>query len=410
MFAALGHRNFRLLWTGQLVSLTGTMMQNAAVLWHVSLLAGEHDKGVALGLVGLVRVVPIVLFSLVGGVVADAGDRRRMMLVTQSLMALVATTLAIVTLSGSQALWPVYLLTALGSAAMAFDAPARQSLMPMLVPPAHLPNAISLSTIMMQTAAVVGPTLAGLVIGVGGVGWAYVLNALSFLAVLGGLVRMRDLPERPAGERTAISLGSAREGLAFVFSSPLLRGAMLLDFFACFFASATALLPMFAQDVLHVGPTGYGWLYAAASIGAVATSAVMVRSIEKIEARGRVLLLSVAGYGAATIVFGLSHSFWLSFAALAATGATDTVSMVLRNVIRQTHTPDRLRGRMTSVNMIFFMGGPQLGELEAGLVAQWAGPVASVVTGGVGALAALGLVAWWTPALGRYRRELIPRA
>ncbi len=405
MFAALGHRNFRLLWTGQLVSLTGTMMQNAAVLWHVSLLAGDGEKGVALGLVGLVRVVPIVLFSLVGGVVADAGDRRRMMLVTQSLMALVATALAAVTLSGSQALWPVYLLTALGSATVAFDAPARQSLMPMLVPPEHLPNAISLSSIMMQTASVVGPTLAGIVIGIGGVGWAYVANALSFLAVLRGLVAMRDLPERPPTERTAISLGAAREGLAFVFSSPLLRSAMLLDFFACFFASATALLPMFAQDVLHVGPTGYGWLYAAASIGAVATSAVMVRAIERLEARGRVLLLSVAGYGAATIVFGFSHSFWLSFAALAATGATDTVSMVLRNVIRQLHTPDRLRGRMTSVNMIFFMGGPQLGELEAGLVAQWAGPVASVVTGGVGALVALGVVAWVTPALGRYRRE-----
>jgi MFS family permease len=180
---------------------------------------------------------------------------------------------------------------------------------------------------------------------------------------------------------------------------------MLLDFFATFFASATALLPIYAQDILHVGPAGYGWLYAAPSVGAVATGAFMVRLVDRIDRRGPVLLWAVAGFGLATIGFGLSRSFMLTFLCLALTGAADTVSMVLRNIIRQLSTPDRLRGRMTSVNMIFFMGGPQLGELEAGLVAQGFGAPISVVTGGLGCLAATGWIAWKTPALRRYRRE-----
>ena len=155
-----------------------------------------------------------------------------------------------------------------------------------------------------------------------------------------------------------------------MFRSPIIRSTMLLDFFATFFSSATALLPIFAQDVLGVGAHGYGWLYAAPAVGAVMTSAAMVPAVERIERRGLTLLWAVAVYGAATVVFGLSRSFWLTFACLAATGAADTVSMVIRNIVRQLETPDRLRGRMIGVNMVFFMGGPQLGELEAGLVAQ----------------------------------------
>jgi MFS family permease len=192
-----------------------------------------------------------------------------------------------------------------------------------------------------------------------------------------------------------------------VFSSPIIRSTMMLDFFATFFSSATALLPIFAQDVLQVGAKGYGWLYAAPSVGAVLTSVAMVHSIDKIERRGRVLIWAVVAYGAATIVFGLSRFFWLTFVCLAVTGAADTVSTVLRNVIRQLATPDHLRGRMTGVNMVFFMGGPQLGELEAGAVAQWIGPRASVVTGGVGCLIATAWIAARTPALRRYCRGFI---
>jgi MFS family permease len=210
---------------------------------------------------------------------------------------------------------------------------------------------------------------------------------------------------REVAERGSISSRAALEGLRFVFTAPIIRSSMLLDFFATFFSSATALLPIFAQDILHVGPHGYGWLYAAPSVGAALTSLVMVRFIDRIEKRGRVLFWAVTGYGLATVAFGLSRSFWLTFTCLALTGATDTVSMVIRNVIRQLNTPDRLRGRMTSVNMIFFMGGPQLGEMEAGLVAHAWGAAFSVVSGGIACVLTTGAVGWRTPELRAYRRE-----
>jgi MFS family permease len=401
---ALQHRNFRLLWFGQLVSFSGSMMQTAAILWHVSLLVPPHRRALALGLVGLVRLLPIVFFSIAAGAVADAWDRRRVMLVTQSAMGATAVVLAILSFRGLSQPWPIYVLAAIGSSAGAFDGPARQSLTPTLVPRDHLPNAISLNAIMIQVASVAGPTAGGIVIATLGVGWVYLLNALTFVFVIVALMMMRDVPTRDARHTGRISVGAIKEGFGFVFADPIIRSTMLLDFFATFFSSATALLPIFAQDILHVGARGYGWLYAAPSIGAVLMSVMMVRSIEHIERRGVVLLWSVGVYGAATIVFGVSQAFWLTFLCLALTGAADTVSMVLRNVVRQLGTPDHLRGRMTGINMVFFQGGPQLGELEAGLVAQWLGARSSVITGGIGCLVATGWIAAKTPALRNYRR------
>ena len=181
---------------------------------------------------------------------------------------------------------------------------------------------------------------------------------------------MREVPAVAPEGRSDVSCRAAGEGLRFVFASPVIRSTMLFDFVATFFASATVLLPIFAQDILHVGANGYGWLYAAPAAGALLTSLVMVRIVDRIERQGLVLLWSVALYSLATVVFGVSHAFWLTFGCLAMVGAADTVGTVLRNVIRQLATPDRLRGRMTSINMVFFMGGPQLGELEAGLLAH----------------------------------------
>jgi len=402
-FVALTHRNFRLLWTGQLVSMAGSMMQNAVILWHVSRLVPAEQRGLALGMVGLVKVVPIVGFSIVSGVVADALDRRRLMLITQTGMAAAAAALAMLAFSGSRSLWLIYVLAALSSAFGSFDGPARQSLIPNLVPRQHLANAISLNSMMFQIASVLGPALGGLVIAGPGIGWAYALNAASFLCVIAAILLMRDLPPREPGATSEISLRAAIEGFRFVFRTPLIRSTMLLDFFATFFASASALLPIFAQDILKVGARGYGLLSAAPSVGAAITSLAMVPLAERLERRGAVVLWSVLGYGLATIAFGLSHVFWLTFACLALTGVTDTVSMVIRNVIRQMNTPDSMRGRMTSVNMIFFMGGPQLGELEAGLVAHGWGAIASVVSGGLGCVLALAWVAWQTPSLRVYR-------
>lgn len=404
-FAALEHRNFRLLWWGQIISTSGSMMQNAAVLWHVSLLAPEGQKGLALGLVGLVKVVPIIVFSLISGVVADALDRRKLMLYTQSGMTLIAGVMTWITFRGLDKAWPIYVLTGLASAVGAFDGPARQSLVPALVPTRHFANAISLNTIMFHLASVLGPACVGFVIAGYGVGAVYAINTLSFLAVIYALLAMRDVPERARDTRTEISMRAAIEGLKYVFTAPMIRSTMLLDFFATFFSSATALLPIFAQDILAVGPSGYGWLYAAPAMGALLAAAVLVPYADRIVQRGRVLVWAIVVYGAATVAFGLSRDFLLTFACLAATGAADTVSMVLRNIIRQLGTPDEMRGRMTSVNMIFFMGGPQLGELEAGLVANWLGATFSVVSGGIGCLVATALIALRTPGLMSYRRD-----
>lgn len=401
----LRHRNYRLIWLGLLLSFVGSFMQTAALLWHVSLLVPPDQKGLALGGVGLVRFVPIVVFSMISGVVADAGDRRRLMLLTQTSSAFVAVGLAVLAFGGVTTLWPIYAMAALSSAVGAFDLPARQSLVPSLVPRDELPSAISLNTIMSQTAQVSGPALGGLVIATLGVGWAYLFNAVSFLAVIVALLMMRDAPSGPLESTSSndVSWRAAVEGFRFVFRSPLIRSTMLLDFFATFFSSAMALLPIFAQDILHVGATGYGWLYAAPAMGATVMSVVMVFLTRRIERRGPVLLWAVAVYGAATVGFGLSRSFWLTFACLALTGIADTVSVVFRNIVRQLETPDRLRGRMTGVNMVFFAGGPQLGEVEAGAVAYLWGAPFSVISGGLSCLLAVAWVARATPELRRYR-------
>jgi MFS family permease len=412
LFAALRHRNYRLLWVGLMISTAGSLMQSAAILWHVSLLVPENRRAVALGAVGLVRFVPVIVFSMISGVAADVFDRRKLMLVTQSVMAIFAAALAALTWRGLDAVWPVYAIAAASSAAGAFDLPARQALTPNLVPREHLANALTLNTIMFQTAAVAGPALGGIVIGQLGVAWAYAFNAISFLVVIAALLMMRGVAggsrgaggDDPTIVKPEFTWHAAMEGLRFVFRAPLIRSTMLLDFFATFFSSATALLPLYAQDILAVGAHGYGWLYAAPAVGAMITSAIMVRAVEWIERRGDWLIVAVCGYGVATVLFGVSRNFWLSFACLALTGATDTVSMVFRNLIRQLETPDHLRGRMMGVNMVFFMGGPQLGELEAGLLAQWMGPVVSVVSGGAACVAATMWIAAKTPALRAYRR------
>jgi MFS family permease len=378
------------------------------LLWHVSLLVPDN-KGLALGLVGLVKVVPIVLFSMISGVLADAWDRRKLMLATQLAATVVALALAVLSARGVTVVWPIYALAALGAAVGTFDLPARNALVPSLVPREHLPNAISLNTIMFQLASVLGPSLGGILIATSGVTWVYVANAVSFAAVVVALLMMRDVPVRrtsTSGSRNDVSVHSALEGLRFVFRAPLIRSTMLLDFFATFFSSATALLPIFAQDILHVGPAGYGWLYAAPAVGALVTSAAMVPLTERIRHRGQTLLWAVGGYGLATVIFGLSRSFWLTFACLAMTGATDTVSMIIRNIVRQLETPDHLRGRMIGVNMLFFQGGPQLGELEAGLVADLVSAPFSVISGGLGCLVCTAWVARATPELRNYQHSV----
>lgn len=403
---ALTHRNFRLLWLGTLVSMSGSFMRTAAILWHVSLLAPPSQKALALGIVGLVRVAPLILFSFVSGIVADASDRRKLMMLTSLSMMGISSLLALATFTGRDALPVVYLLAGASAAMGSFDNPARQSLFPSLVPREHLQNAISLNSTMLQAASVLGPMVGGLIIALGSVAWVYAVDAASFVVLVTMLLAMKDVPVRPEAERSELSFRAGVEGVRWVFRQPLIRSTMLLDFFATFFASAQALLPIFAQDILNVGPRGYGLLAGAPAMGAMLTSILMVPLVARIDRRGRVLMGSVVAYALATVAFGVSTVFWLTFCCLLLVGASDMVSTVLRNIIRQMHTPDSMRGRMTSVNMMFFMGGPQLGELEAGVVAQAVGPAASVVSGGIACLLAVVWIGWRTPTLVAYGKEL----
>ena len=390
---ALRHRRYRLLWFGLLLSIAGTQMQAAAILWHVN---GLNPQPLALAGVGAARIIPVLLFSLPAGAIVDVVDRRRLLLGTQTLLAVFAATLAVLTLTRAESLPTIYALIAGSAAAGALDLPARQSLMANLVPREDLPSAFSLNSIAFHFGSIAGPSLGGLVLARWGIGYAYLLNSLSFVAVLAALVAMGPEPQSHDGgsrpPRSALQptrlIGSMREGLSFVFSQPMIFSSMLLDFLATFFSSATALLPIFAREILRVGAIGYGWLVAAPSVGAAAV-ALFLTFVRRIRRQGALLLIAVAVFGLATVLFGVSRSFPLTFFALAITGAADGVSTILRNTIRQLQTPDYLRGRMTSVNQLFFMGGPQLGELEAGLVAQWLGAPASVVTGGLGCVLAV---------------------
>jgi len=390
-FAAFRHRDFRLIWFGQIVSITGSQMQHVAINWHLNILTKDP---LALVLVGLFRGVPIIICSLAGGVVADAVDRKRAMIVTQTLMLLTAALLTAETLAGLKSVWPIYILSGIAAAAQAFDTPARQALMPTLVPDEDFPNAVSLGVIVFNVAIIVGPAIAGFILAVTGPAIIYGINALSFLAVIGALIAMRTSgkPDLQRGRREALSFAALKEGLRFVWHTPIIVQTMTLDFAATFFGSATLLLPIFAQERLHVGARGYGFLAAAPAIGSVLTALTMAR-LGTLRRQGRLVVASVAVFGVATAVFGISTVYWLSLLMLATLGAADTVSTVLRQTIRQLVTPNQLRGRMTSINMMFFMGGPQLGELEAGALARVIGAPLSVVVGGMGALICAALAA-----------------
>ena len=286
------------------------------------------------------------------------------------------------------------------AAASAFDAPARQSLTPNIVPREHLMNAMSLNNMMVQVASIAGPALGGFVIAGLGVSAVYWFNAASFLAVILALAAMRleGLPQR---NRANVNFASLIEGLRFVRHNSMVLSTMLLDFFATFFASANALMPVFAKDILHVGAEGLGILYSAESIGAL-IAGTGVSILGEMRRKGRTLLLAVGVYGLATALYGFSGNFFLSILFLMLVGAGDAVSTILRATIRQVITPDELRGRMTAANMIFFMGGPQLGNFEAGLLAATIGAPLSVVVGGVATVLFVALVAWQYPQLRRY--------
>jgi MFS family permease len=394
---SLRYRKFRLLWLGLAISITGSQMQLWALFWHIRTLT---DQPIALGGVGLARILPIIGFSLVGGAVADAINRRRVLFLTQTVMVLIGIALTWLTFIGKIDLWHIYLLTAIQAVAISFDLPARQAVVPNLVPNHDLPNAFSMMSIARQVGAIVGPALSGLVIAYWGQAYTYLIDAVTYLAVIIALILMGSIPQELAtSQENPVSLTAIKEGVQFILGHPIILSTMLLDFFATFFSSANTLMPIFARDVLNVGAIEYGWLSAAQSIGAMA-AAVIISQMVEIRRQGPVFLGSVVAFGLATIGFGLARTFVLAMLALVFVGASDSVSTIIRNTIRQLQTPDYIRGRMTSVNQIFFMGGPQLGEVEAGTVAQFFGAPFAVITGGIGCILAVGwVVRRWTHIL-----------
>ncbi|MEZ4646530.1 MAG: MFS transporter [Chloroflexota bacterium] len=412
--AALQYRDFRLLWIGRLLSTIGSQMQLIAVNWHIFNLLQDQTytitvfgrvlnlgaEALGLGALGLVRVIPIVIFALLGGILADTHDRRKLLLWVQVASMFFAALLAGLTLTGRITVPLIYLLTAAGAAAAAFDNPARQSIVPNLVAPQHLTNAVSLNTLQWQLATIMGPALSGLMVAKFDVGVVYVINTVSFAAVIVALLMM-TYRGHAAATTAGLGWSALVEGIQFTYRTRVIWGTMLLDFFATFFSSARTMLPIVASDVLGVGVSGYGLLATAEPVGAlIAGSVVALR--QDIRRQGQVLLWSVAVYGVATALFGLSTIFGLSYGLFMLIGAGDTVSTVIRGTLRQVLTPDHLRGRMTSVNMVFFMGGPQLGELEAGLIASVFGAPIAILTGGIATVLLTAWIAWKYPRLRNY--------
>jgi MFS family permease len=377
-------------------------MQLWALYWHIRTLTAEP---IALGAVGVVRFLPVLVFSLLGGLVADQFNRRSIVLITQTTLMLIAGVLGLLTWLGTIQLWHIYLLVGIQAFATSFDGPARAALVPNLVNREDLPNAFSMTSLAQNVGAIIGPLFSGIVIASLGQQWTYWINAISFLAVIISLLMIGAIPQTPVVHigNNWLQWSTIKEGIQYIIAQPIILSSMILDFFATFFSSANTLLPFVARDILNVGAVEYGWLSAAQSVGSVAV-AFYISQNTRMRRQGVILLSAVGMFGVGTILFGASTSFWLTMLSLVVIGGSDTISTILRNTIRQLITPDEMRGRMTSINQIFFMGGPQLGEIESGIVAQAFGVPAAIISGGIGCILAVSVIAWRWPQLRRYDR------
>ncbi len=402
-FLALRISVFRNYLFGSFISEIGNQMQIVAVAWQIY----EMTRNPAsLGLIGLANFIPIVLFSLIGGLTADKVDRRKLLFLSQGAQALLALLLFVLTLTHLINPWIIYSILILFSTAISFSLPAKQAVLPNLVPQSFFMNAVSWHTLQFQSAIVIGPAIAGFLIGGFGVSSIYFLNALSFLVFIIGLAYIK-VPLNTAHKDVEFNVNSILEGIKFVAGTPILYTTMILDFLATFFGTANILMPIFAKDILHVGPAGLGLLYSAPAIGGV-LAGVLMSSLQKTEKQGKVIIIAVILYGIATVGFGLSSFLPVSIFFLILVGFGDMVSTILRNTVRQIITPNHLRGRMVSVMRIFFQGGPQLGEMEAGLLASAVGGPISVVIGGVGVIAITLFVGYLNPKLRNYgSKELV---
>ena len=376
----LRHRNFRLLWFGQLTSSIGQQMQQVAIAWH---LFEMTDSTLQVGLVGAFGIAPFLVLSFVGGTIADRFERRRIMMITQSITMINAFLLFTATIGGVISPGLIYTITFVSGMSRAFDGPARQSLIPNLVPREDLANALTMNTMLRQCATIVGPGVGGLVLGIFGVAAAYAVNAVLTVAIIGALFLMKDVPV-PQRLR-ARSLEMAIGGLKYVRGEPVVLSILCLDWLVNLLGSMRVLMPVYARDVLEVGPGGLGLLYAAPAAGAL-TGALILGAIGMRWRHPGIILGICAGFGLFIVGFAVSTYFPLSLLMLFGTGVMDVIGEVVRTTIVQLRTPDELRGRVTSLTIIFTNGGPQLGQLQGGAIASAFGPVAAALFGGAGVL------------------------
>lgn len=393
-YAALRFRDFRLLISGRLIAQIGEMTVSVAIGWELYERTGD---AFALGLVGLVQVIPVILLSLPGGYVADRYDRKLATLISQIVLVLCSLALAGLSLTnGSLPL--IYLTLAIIGAARAFNNPAEGALTPQTVPPEHYFSAATWSSTVWQLSAILGPAVGGLIIGIANsAAPVYLLNALAGMVFIGTLIalKVKYKGDVVVNEPPVQAL---KQGWRFLRDSPVILGAITLDMFAVLLGGVTFLLPVFAKDILHVDALGLGILRTGQSIGALMMAFAITRR-PPFEHAGKTLLWAVAGFGIATIAFGLSTSFWLSMALLILMGALDNISVVVRHSLLMIFTPDEMRGRVNSVNTIFIGASNELGGFESGALAAAIGPVAAVILGGFGTLAVVGLVAQYIPKL-----------
>lgn len=402
-YLALRFRDFRLLLIGMCIAQFGRQMVSVALGWELYL---RTNSTLVLGEVGLAQVLPIVALFLPAGYVADRQSRRKIMLVTQAGLALGSLGLAALSFERGPLLLIYGCLVVMGSAS-AFGGPAGSALVAQVIPSQAFENAMTWRSSTGQVSSVLGPTAGGFLIALfHGSTWIYAINAAAALVYMGllALLHVRPQEKQAANGRSLRAIG---EGLRFLGRTPVLLAALTLDLFAVLLGGATALLPVFARDILAVGPVGLGWLQAASSVGAVGM-ALFLAHRPALRHAGRALLLAVAGFGLATIVFGLSHMFVLSLAMLLVLGALDNVSVVIRSTLVLVRTPDAMRGRVGAVNSLFISTSNQLGGFESGLAAQLVGPVLAVVGGGIGTLVVVALVAWRWPEMRRLRTLAVP--
>lgn len=397
-YASLRVPNYRWFVLSLLAMTIATQIRGVVVAWQIYSITRDP---LSLGLIGLAEALPFVSLALYAGHLADRIDRRRIMLLALVVLLACSGTLLALTLGHVRPIWPFYAIIFASGVARSFLMPSRTALAAELVPRELYPNAVAWRSSTWQFAAVVGPAAGGLLYGFSGPAVSYAADAALMLLAILAILRL-DHASRAVATAAASVRESLGEGIRWVRSQPIILGAMTLDLFSVLFGGATALLPIFAADILHVGPQGLGILRAAPAAGAV-TMSLLVAHGRPMARAGRALLVSVALFGACMIGFGLSHSVVLSLALLALSGMVDTVSVVVRSTLLQVLTPEALLGRVAAVNAIFIGSSNEIGEFESGVAARLLGAARSVVLGGMATLAVVGVTAWRVPELRRLR-------